>query len=290
MRTVLSARTNVVVLDPHYTPEEGWGAARVVGAGRNFDAIRAYMEEMSGMLKARYAEREGGRLEFASLTVAVDEMPAIVAAVGKKIEDVWREWLREGRKVGLFLVLSTQSTRVKTLGIEGEADLLENFTYALVMGAAARQEYGPLVEGMKYPAVLRTRGKARPVLIPDPPYAAQPALPGVELPAGDLDGDGRADAVILPPTTTMAYAADDWSRREEQPIDLDNIDARARQRIIDEYRRTLVFRQVQLRLFPNYSDSGGRAYYVIQRVLEEAGMCEKGPDGRFQPTGRALGY
>lgn len=191
LRAILSGRRNVVVLDPHWDGQD-WNGARVIGGGRDFEAIRQHMDWMGAELRRRYEERSGGRLEFEPHTVAVDEMPAIVSAVGRDIEATWREWLREGRKVGLFLVLSTQSTRVRTLGIEGEKDLLENFSVVLVLGDLARQEYRGLVEGMDRPAVLHTRGKARPVIIP---HAPEPDV--VEGPVGDLDGNGRDDALLF---------------------------------------------------------------------------------------------
>lgn len=268
MRAVLAARRDVVVLDPHSAGGD-WGAAQVVGAGRDFDAIRDYMRQMSRMLSERYTERADGRQEFDAHTVAVDEMPAIVAAVGRDIETVWREWLREGRKVGLYLVLSTQSTRVRTLGIEGERDLLDNFGVVLVLGDLARQEYPALVDGLAHPAVLHTRGRARPVIIP------QTAAPAV---------------MAAPAAQPVAYATTEWPRREEPPIDPSNVDERAKQRIVDEFRRTLVFRQVQLALFPNYADDGGQAGKVIRRVLAEAGMIERDADGRWRPTIAAIGY
>ena len=118
-----------------------------------------------------------------------------------------------------------------------------------------------------------TRGKARPVVIPHVP---------------------EAQAAAAPPHSTLppVYSTTEWPtrpRREETPIDLDNVDDRARRRIIDEYRRELVMRRVQLKLFPQYGDDGGRAFYVIREVLEQAGMIEPGPNGRYQPSRVALG-
>jgi len=284
MRAVLAPRPNVVVLDPHSSGSD-WGAARVVGGGRDFNAIREYMSQMERMLAGRYEERAGGRMEFDSHTVAVDEMPAIVAEIGRDIEGIWRSWLREGRKVGLYLVLATQSTRVRTLGIEGERDLLENFGVVLVLGDAARQEYPRLVEGMERPAVLHTRGKARPVVIPHVPDGARPSA----APTADGPRPGAAD--VPPP---IIYATTEWpTRREEAAIHLDNLTERDKQRIADEYYRTLVIAQVQAKLFPDYGSDGGKAGRVIRLVLEEKGLLERGVDDRgrptWRPTARALG-
>jgi hypothetical protein len=130
MLAVLKRRQQVVVLDPHHAPGS-WDNAQVIGGGRDFENIGRYMQQMHHLLSQRYTDRAQGHSKFEPLTVATDEMPAIVAALGRQVDEVWREWLREGRKVGLFFVVSTQSTRVKTLGIRGEGDLLENFSYDL---------------------------------------------------------------------------------------------------------------------------------------------------------------
>lgn len=253
MLALLGARPRVVVLDPHSAGGD-WGTARIVGAGRDFEAIREYMSEMSRMLRERYARRADGHTEFEPLTVAVDEMPAIVGAIGRDIEAVWREWLREGRKVGLFLALATQSTRVRTLGIEGERDLLENFGCVLVLGDLARQEYGSLVVGMEWPAVLRSRGQARPVIIPPPNH--------IRAEVGETAPEGRPMYIAQKP---------DYSRMLSEP-DPDNLSTADKKRIVDSYRRTRTLAAVQREIFPSYGNSGGRAFYAIKDTLVEAGM------------------
>jgi len=173
MQAVLHRRQNVIVLDPHDTPGT-WPNATVIGGGRNFAEIGQFIEQTSHLLDERYQQRASGVTNFPPLTVATDEMPAIVDELGKEIGAMWRKWLREGRKVSLFFVVSTQSTRVKTLGIEGESDLLENFAYVLALGRVATTEYPDLARGMERPAVIRTVHGARPVVIPyeDSPNAA----------------------------------------------------------------------------------------------------------------------
>lgn len=251
---LLAVRPRVVVLDPHSAGGD-WGAAQVIGAGRNFEAIRAYMDDMGQMLRARYAQRAEGVMDFEPLTVAVDEMPAIVEAIGREIATVWREWLREGRKVGLFLALSTQSMRVRTLGIEGERDLLENFNCVLVLGDLARQQYGVLVERMEYPAVLRARGQARPVVIP---HMAATAEQAIELPGAT----SREPIFVASPPVFM--------QREPDP---GNLSAADQQRIAAAYRRhNGNLAAVQREIFPSYGNSGGRAFYAIKDTLAEMGL------------------
>lgn len=271
MRTVLAARQNVVVLDPHYSPDEGWGNARVIGAARDYDGIYNYMQQMTSLLTARYQERKHGQLDFNPLTVAIDEMPSIVDALGKDRDAlrVLHQWLREGRKVGLYLVLATQSTRVRTLGIEGEKDLLENFTYVLALGDVARKEYGRLVAGMSFPAVLHTKGKARPVVIPAPP---------VSRPSGaDLDGDGDEDAILLPGDRDALFIAPTPVREP----DINNLTAEDEERIVQSYRRNDGnIAAVQRELFPSYRTRGGRAWIAIKEVVDAAQSAELSMTGR----------
>ncbi|MBE2219891.1 MAG: hypothetical protein IAF02_00025 [Anaerolineae bacterium] len=165
MLAILQHRRQVVILDPHDTPGN-WGSTQVIGGGRDFESIGLYLQQMRQLLSKRYRQRAQGATQFEPLTVATDEMPAIVAALGQRVDEVWREWLREGRKVGLFFVVSTQSTRVRTLGIRGEGDLLENFNYVLLLGKLAVAQYPDLTQRMEWPAVLRTNRDIRPVIIP----------------------------------------------------------------------------------------------------------------------------
>lgn len=269
MRTVLAARgERVVVLDPHYTEAEGWGAARVVGAGRDYGAIREYMGEMERMLRERYEARAAGRDRFEPLTVAVDEMPSIVDAVGRDISRTWRQWLREGRKVGLYLVLSTQSTRVRTLGIEGEADLLENFTWVLALGDVARRGWPAVTAGMARPAALVTKGRARPVVVP---YVGN-----------TIPHDPGAASAAVPLFTAPSPAA------VVEP-DPDNMTDADRARVVAEFRRSRSLAAVQRAVFPSYRGSGGRAFYAIKDALVAAGELppyrEDGADGLGPPPG-----
>lgn len=292
MQLLLASRRDWAVIDPHSAGGD-WGGARVYGAGRNFDFIRDYMEEMDKMLRERYEARAMGRVDFEPLTVAVDEMPAIVDALGRDIAEIWRRWLREGRKVCLFLMLSTQSTRVKTLGIEGEKDLLENFACVLVLGDLARQEYGGLVNGMEWPAVLRMRGRARPVVIPHAPAAAPTLSPTSSFNLSDLSQrNGSGEGVIELPAPArakplfVAAVPDYGAEREPDP---DNLTERDKQRIVTAYRRVRTLRAVQREIFPSYDSSGGRAFYAIKDTLVEAGLIYANQSGCTGSAGSTTG-
>jgi hypothetical protein len=233
----------VVVLDPHDAPGI-WGDAQVIGGGRNFEAIGRYMQHMGQLLSERYNQRARGQTAFEPLTIATDEMPAIVSALGHQVDEIWREWLREGRKVSLFFVVSTQSVRVKTLGIRGEGDLLENFNYVLVLGKLAAGQYPDLTRQMERPAVLRTLRGVRPVIIPD---TAVP-LPTINLPEPINDEpEGFAD----PNNLTVA------TRERIQQLAQELPSQAAVERAVFGY-------------------NGGAAYRAVKLVLDQASNSQNG--------------
>ena len=173
LRELVDQRSNVVVLDPHARPG-AWGNARVIGGGSDYDAIGNYMRWMKDELIRRSEQRANhtnrGELHFEPLTVATEEMPAIMSELGGEARFTWAKWMREGRKFGLFMEVVTQSTRVKSLGIEGEGDLLENFKYVIELASSARANYPELVEGMQRPAIIRSGNKPPiPIIIPYDP-------------------------------------------------------------------------------------------------------------------------
>lgn len=170
LREIIEHRDGrVVVLDPHYTPG-AWGAADVISAGGGYGRMLAFLREVDEELAERRRQREAGRRQFDALTVATEEMPAIVSEGGREVVGVWRRIMREGRKFSLYMVVVTQSTRVRALGIEGEGDLLENFRHVLLLGKAAAAEFPDVVAGMERPAVLRSgHGEPLPVVVPYDP-------------------------------------------------------------------------------------------------------------------------
>jgi len=163
-RALLENRTDVVVLDPHAGPND-WRGRNVIGGGRDFELIGKFIGFMEEELNKRAKAKKEGVTVFPPLTVAIDEMPAIAASLGRDVYGTWQKWVREGWKFGLYVILSTQSTRVKTLGIEGEGDVLNNFAAVVYLGESA-VEVSPESVGMKRPAVLRTIRGITPITIP----------------------------------------------------------------------------------------------------------------------------
>jgi hypothetical protein len=225
LREIIDHRQNVTVLDPHYTPGAWGDNARVIGGGSDYDAIIEYLHYMQQELIRRSQARANGRTNFEAMTFATEEMPAIVAHGGREVGTIWRFIMREGRKYGLEMVTVSQSKRVKTLGIEGEGDLLENFRHVLLLGKAAI-EHCPEANGMTRPAVLLSGHNApQPVIIPydprkDPesPQFAPRLLTQAQPPAADYAEPGMATEGGFVTRAEMdkmlSYERQGWSRRK----------------------------------------------------------------------------
>lgn len=174
---LLSGRADtdrIVIIDPHATPDD-WGGLAAIGMGRNYGAINQALDLLLAEMKARYRRRAGGDRDYAPLTIFVDELPAIMAHC-KAAKGFFGELVREARKVDMRLVALTQSTRVKTLGIEGEGDVLENLTW-LLLGEKAIEACA-VSSLLARPAVLDQGGQRLPMLTtPFPGLAANRVNP-----------------------------------------------------------------------------------------------------------------
>jgi hypothetical protein len=249
MRAILVPRPNAVILDPHAAPGD-WPGRTVIGGGRDFQAIAEYLAQMDLELNERYSLRAEGMRNFRPLTVATDEMNAIIAEIGKNISDTWRQWLREGRKVGLFFVTSSHSTRVGPLGIKGEGDLLLNFHSVLMLGEVAIEKYGDLVRNMERPAILHTQHGTRPVIIPHIPAGHSTAPPIHTMPAGPR-----------PIETQWGTISPDQARR-----------------VLNMEQEGLSRRAIEETVFGH---AGGAAYYKVKFILEGATEIGGAGNGRF---------
>lgn len=138
---LLACGVPCVLADPHYTdydPESGddWSPiarrlhmAPAYQPGAIADLFTWLTEEMA----RRYDRRKAGEKVGAAIVAYVDELPAIVADVPGAMNTLGK-LLREGRKVGLYLVTSSQDLLASTLKTGGE--VRENLRTAFYLGGA----------------------------------------------------------------------------------------------------------------------------------------------------------
>lgn len=251
-RALFKSRQNVTVIDPHYAVGD-WSGAQVIGGGGNFEQIEAYLHWMLDELqrrRQRMAEEAGARFE--PITVATDELPTIADEIGSDAWKAWRKWLREGWKFGLFAMLSTQSTRVKTLGIEGEGDVLQNCYAILYMGKSAVNEYGDLARVMTRPAVWVTQHGPQPVVIPYNPQE-DPRSPHFRpiLSAGSQD-------IYTPPQQIIEISG--------VPVSPAMI-----QQVVEMKRNSTPDKPISNRVIEEavFGYTGGQAYQIVKQILEQ---------------------
>lgn len=117
-----------IIVDPHATPRT-WGGLPVAGQARNYEEIKVFFDLSLKEMNNRYQRRNEGDTSYPKLYILLDEFPAISKAIGG---DEFKEWVQvmlcEARKVNISLILLSQGKSVKTLGLEGQSELLENLT------------------------------------------------------------------------------------------------------------------------------------------------------------------
>lgn len=160
-----AAHGKVVVLDPHaIQPSErslgDWGVCSV-GAGRRYGEISSYMEQLLQEMTRRYDQRSEGITTFEYLTVFIDEWPSIKAHCDNAA-NFMKTVAREGRKVGMRLVILSQSDQVESLGLKGEGDTKKNFSF-LYLGEYAEKLLPRSLQHQERVGYFSFRGRGYPI-------------------------------------------------------------------------------------------------------------------------------
>jgi energy-coupling factor transporter ATP-binding protein EcfA2 len=118
----------VAVYEPEGTPDD-WLGLEVIGEGENWFAIANAMQyDLDDLTSQIQLRKEKGQAALAGSdrVLICEEFPEVISQV-----DCASEWMerhaRRGRKSHRFVILLSQSSRVKALGLEGKGDLIECF-------------------------------------------------------------------------------------------------------------------------------------------------------------------
>lgn len=123
--------SKITIVDPHSTPTTWPDGYKIIGAGRDYDAISTYLGRLVALMNDRFKELASGKVktgEHERVTLVVDEWRAIVMGTGEIVKGNLKTLLAESRKANIDIILTSHSSRVKPLGIEGEGDLKDGFT------------------------------------------------------------------------------------------------------------------------------------------------------------------
>jgi hypothetical protein len=115
----------VTVIDPH-NKKRDWGDLPVVGGGRNFAEIDQFLASEIKEIDSRYKLRNLGVEDYGMEVTITDEAPAVASNT-----ENWPPYMkvsgREARKVLKSAIILTQDENAKSLAIEGEAVVKENY-------------------------------------------------------------------------------------------------------------------------------------------------------------------
>lgn len=129
---------SLMILDPHAGYGD-WGDIPVIGQGQNYQQIAEAFEFLMKTMKERYQVRATQRkAKFDKLFVVVDEFAAIASST-KGLSEIALRIAMEGRKVEIVLCLLAQGESVKSLKIEGQSEMKQNFTF-IRLGSFAKAQ------------------------------------------------------------------------------------------------------------------------------------------------------
>ncbi|MEA5469352.1 ATP-binding protein [Spirulina sp. 06S082] len=276
--------SQVIILDPEDTD---WGSLTVV---RDYAAILKQMEILLNLLESR---------DKTPMVVIVDEVPAIrLYAINegkptlKQVDNFLLQFGSRGRKYNKLAIFCSQSGNVKSLGLEGQGDFLENFTLIRLQKIANKyarnlpnQDIYRDIQNIAYPVLMNADklhlhpnlGHHKTVEKGAKPEGLQPlrSLP-LTFPLA-LSPTSPTSCRDTPPTTTQPASqpvATSW-----QPVDpttqMSEVNRANLQKLIDSgWSQNRIIKE-----FFGISSKGTNAYYDAAKIIREMkGLSDDYPD------------
>lgn len=128
-RAVLAGRAGrVAVLTPKPDPNDWPGVPIVtIDDSGEFTELTAAFSTLLADMRARLVAAKRGQAAGEELTIVCDDWPVLASECGKPASSVFKMVARLGRSLRVRLIILSQSERVKSLGLEGEGDAVDNF-------------------------------------------------------------------------------------------------------------------------------------------------------------------
>ena len=128
-----SAAGNVLILDSHNHAGKWSDDYRIVGHGRDYQAIETELRNLVSVMDSRYKEYASGRIGERGhdlITVISDEFTTIAENING-LDSYLLPLLTESRKVGIDFIVACHSETAGSLGLKGRFDLKKNFDAVL---------------------------------------------------------------------------------------------------------------------------------------------------------------
>lgn len=159
-----SQTDQVIIFNPHQRPGDYGGLPQY----RSYGEINAAMGVLLDELEERKERASQGDENYQAITVLLEESPDVLSKIadeeGKKFMPkvplalrFVGEFVRQAAKYKMRLILLTQSTSAKPLGLEGQTDVLANLLWVSLGERAAENKDAARMER---PAILEARGAA----------------------------------------------------------------------------------------------------------------------------------
>jgi hypothetical protein len=126
-----------------------WRNLKITGIPRNFEEIEERLERIVELMTERCSDLDSLQFPSEQLNIAIDELPAIAANTDSAIPSILT-LAREAREAMIRVVILSQGKNVKTLGIEGQSDLLDCFT-TIRLGKFALEHCEKLIRNRELP-------------------------------------------------------------------------------------------------------------------------------------------
>jgi len=219
LQRVLSQRQGIViVIDPHYAAGKGkWHPDWVIiGAGRRFEEIEAALKILVAEMEQRYRQAAQGLDQFTPLHIAVDEMSAFAS----NIPDGARHLIalaQEGRKVGIFVILTPHSPEVRQMGFEGKGGARDSFVFVRMPVIRPGEERQPRVATVYYGNPLTTEPDGQYLVPPPVVYQGGPRLMSAAELAVALGVSQEAETVSMQMSGGVSQSMSQFGHAQDMP-------------------------------------------------------------------------
>lgn len=225
-----------IALDPHATPGK-WGRAKIIGGGREYDAIRRALLGAVGVMDKRYKAQAAGEIteeecKAARRTLVGDEWMSVAdnipARRGQRGEDdepgaadQMITILTEGRKAGVCVLAASHADTATAMGVSGKKDVLKCYDRVIYLGAMAVERW-PAAAQMERPAVAYDpeRRTFTPLIVTLPAEAAPAPAADDPLLGALLGGEPSAAARAAQGETEPMRVIDSLTDDELRRLDI----------------------------------------------------------------------
>ena len=210
----------ITIADPHGSTQE-WGTWRVIGSGRNYKQINAYLQDFDDLITKDYQRYSEGKRDFSYSTLLVDEFTQWADRCNHSASFV-KSACSDLRKLRRCVILITHSDTITGLGnAKGLRESIDRSAVKLQLETRLNSsgEYEPTGYGwLQYPGQEKERVRI--------PQTRELTLPAATTAPVEVSSDLGFESELL----------EYFSSEESQQIDVENMTEDQINELIDRMR------------------------------------------------------